>query len=285
MDRSGTRFGDYLLFETLGRGGFGVVFRALHVTRGEFVALKKMRGGDHATAEERRAFRAGAETAAKLQHPGIARVLDVGQVDQCPFFTMDLYPGDLAAALDAGQPSQAQAARWMQGIAQAVHHAHSCEVLHRDLKPANILLDEAATPLVADFGSAKRLSKDGQCLESGDPLIGFYMAPEQASGEARALTRSADVYSLGVILHELLTGQVPYEQLPFAEWISELVSPSPVRSPRELEPNLNQGLSLICLKCLEKEPSRRYESAAHLADDLDLVLNGWRPRHARCSLF
>jgi serine/threonine-protein kinase len=281
MHPSGTPFGDYLLFEKLGRGGFGIVFRALHVPSGEFVALKQMRGWDHATDEERRAFRAGAETAAKLQHPGIGRVLDVGEVEQCPFFTMDLRAGDLAAVLDLGQPSQAQAARWMQQIAQAVHHAHSCEVLHHDLKPANILLDEAATPLVADFGSARRLSKEGQCLESGDPLIGFYMAPEQASGEARAITRRADVYSLGVILYELLTGQVPYEQLPFADWISELVSSSPVRSPRELEPNLNRDLELICLKCLEKEPNRRYESAAHLAEDLDLLLNGWHPRHAR----
>lgn len=276
-----TRFGDYLLIKPLGRGGFGIVFRAQHVKTGAFVALKQMRGGAQATPEEQQAFLASARRTAAFDHPGIVRVHEVGEVDGCPFFTMDLHAGDLAAALELGQPSQARAARWMHDIAQAIHYAHSCEVLHHDLKPANILLDEAGKPLVSDFGSAKRLSQQGECLDSGDGVVGFYMAPEQVTADARALTRRADIYSLGMILYELLTGQVPYEQLAFADWIAELVSLQSVRPPLELEPELNRDLQRICLKCLEKEPSRRYESAKLLAEDLDHVLHGWHPPHAR----
>ena len=281
MDSTGTPFGDYLLFEELGRGGFGIVFRAQRRSSSEFVALKQMRAWEHSTLEERRAFIAGAEIAVRLEHPGIARVLDIGQVGNCPYFTMDLHATDMHRVLDQGQPSQARAARWMKQVANAIHHAHTREVLHQDLKPANILLDDSGAPWVSDFGSAKRLSKDGQCLESGSRLIGLYMAPEQASGEPQDLTRRADIYSLGVILYELLSGQVPYERLAFADWIGELVSSSPVPSPRELEPRLNRELELICLKCLEKDPNHRYQSAAQLAEDLDFVLHGWRTRHAR----
>jgi eukaryotic-like serine/threonine-protein kinase len=282
IDQLGTLFGGYVLYEKLGRGGFGIVFRAQRVGSDETVALKRMRGADHATAEERKDFLSGAETAAALDHPGIVRVRALGESDNCPFFTMDFVAGgNLAAALESGQPSQAEAARWLRDIALAVHHAHSSEVLHRDLKPANILLDERGRPLVADFGSARRLSEQGHCLESGEGVLSYYMAPEQASGDTRALTRRADIYSLGVILYELLCGQVPYEELPFAAWVSELVSLEPVRSPRELEPEVSRDLERICLKCLEKDPLRRYESAALLTADLELVLQGRRPRHAR----
>lgn len=281
MDSPGTPFGDYLLFEELGRGGFGIVFRAQRRSSSEFVALKQMRAWEHSTPEERRAFLAGAEIAARLDHPGIVRALHFGQVGNCPFYTMGLHQTDLHRVLDQGQPTQARAARWMQQVATAVHYAHTREVLHRDLKPANILLDEFGTPRVTDFGSATRLNEDGKCLESGSRLIGKYMAPEQASGAPRDLTRRADIYSLGVILYEMLTGQVPYEQLAFADWISELVGPDPVPSPRELEPQVNRELELICLKCLEKDPNRRYESAAQLSEDLDFILHGWRTRHAR----
>ena len=278
IEQTETLFGNYVLYEELGRGGFGIVFRAKRVGSDEDLALKQIRGGAHATSEERLEFLTGAHTAARLEHPGIVRVHDVGEVDGCPFFTMDLVAGgNLAAALDVERPCHAQSAKWVQSIALAVHHAHSCELLHRDLKPANILLDERREPMVADFGSARRLGEQGQCVESGEGVLSYYMAPEQATGDARSLTRRADIYSLGVILYELLTGRVPYEELPFVDWVSELVSHDPVRSPRELEPTLSRDLELVCLKCLEKEPTRRYDSAAQLAEDLQLVRDGLRP--------
>jgi len=279
--RQGTLFGSYVLHEELGRGGFGIVFRAHRVGTGELVALKQMRGGAQATAEERREFLAGAETALALDHPGIVRTLEIGESDGCPFFTMPLVAGgNLAAKLDYAQPLHAQAAKWVASIARAVHHAHSREVLHRDLKPANILLDEHGEPLVADFGSARRLSKQGECAESGNGVLSFYMAPEQATGDTAGLTRRADIYSLGVVLHELLTGRVPYEGLTFADWVTELVSEEPVRPPREIEPSINRDLERVCLKCLEKDTNRRYESALFLAEDLERVLLGRRPQHA-----
>jgi len=278
----GTLFGSFVLHEELGRGAFGIVFRARRVGSGELVALKQMRGGTQATAQERREFLAGAETALTLDHRGIVRTLELGEIAGCPFFTMPLVcGGNLAAQLDSAQPSHAQAATWVASIARAVHYAHSREVLHRDLKPANILLDEHGEPLVADFGSARRLSKQGECLESGNGVLSFYMAPEQASGVTTGLTRRADIYSLGVLLHELLTGRVPYEGLPFAEWVTELVSDAPVHPPREIEPSINRDLERVCLKCLEKDQSRRYESGLFLAEDLESVLVGRRPPHAR----
>jgi hypothetical protein len=281
-DERGTLFGGYVLHEKLGRGGFGIVFRARQIGHDEAVALKQMRGGAHATPEERREFLTGAEAAARLEHAGIVKIREVGEIDDCPFFTMDLVAGvNLAATIELGQPSQAQAARWLRSIALAVDHAHSRAVLHRDLKPANILLDQRDEPVVVDFGSARRLSNQGQCVESGEGVLSYYMAPEQATGDARGLTRRADIYSLGVILYELLTGRVPYEGLPFADWVAELVSRDPVRPPRELEPNLNRDLELVCLKCVEKDPDRRYVSAALLAEDLDCVLRDRPLLHAR----
>ena len=277
----GELFGSFVRFEKLGQGGFGIVYRARRIGDDETVALKQMRGGAQASPEERREFLAGAETALTLEHPGIVRVREVGEHEGCPFFTMDLVSGiDLATALELARPSQAQAARWLCGIAWAVDHAHARGVLHSDPKPANILLDEQGNAFVTDFGSARRLGQHGQCLESGDAGLSYYMSPEQA-GDARTLTQRSDIYSLGVMLHELLTGEVPQEHPVFATWLTWLVSEEPVPALPKQQPRLNRDLERICLKCLEKEPSRRYASAALLAEDLDLVLNGWRPRHAQ----
>ena len=280
----GLLFGSYLLDKKLGQGGFGIVYRAGRVGDDETVALKQMRGGTQASPEERRAFIAGAETALRLSHPGIVRVREVGEQDGCPFFTMDLVNGmDLATALDLARPSQAQAARWLCDIALAVEHAHTRGVLHGDLKPANILLDEQGNAFVTDFGSARRLGPQGQCIEYGATGLSYYMSPEQASDDARMLTQRSDIYNLGVIFHELLTGQVPQEHPVFASWLASLVSDEPAPALPKQQPRLNPYLERICLKCLEKEPSRRYASAALLADDLERVLNGWRPRHARAE--
>ncbi|HYP99590.1 MAG TPA: protein kinase [Polyangiaceae bacterium] len=286
VEQHGTLFGGYLLFEKLGHGGSGVVYRARRVGSDTIVALKQMRGGAQATAEERRDFLAGAKTLAGLAHSehavGIAPVLDFGEHEGCPFYTMPLFEGgDLAAALADGRPSQAQAARWIAAAAKAVDYAHSKRVLHCDLKPANILLDANGSAWVADFGSARKLSEHGACDESGSGLLSYYMAPEQGIIGMRGLTRQADIYSLGVVLYELLSGRVPYEELGFAHWFVALATAEPIRAPSEFEPGVNPHLELICLKCLEKEPSARYSSAALLAEDLELVLAGWSPLHAR----
>ena len=274
----GRLFGPYLLYEKLGQGGFGIVYRARRVGDDETVALKQMRGGAQASPEERRAFLAGAETAQRLEHPGIVRVREVGEHDGCPFFTMALVNGmDLATALELGQPSQAQAARWLHAIAGAVEHAHARGVLHGDLKPANVVLDEQGRAFVTDFGSARRLSPQGQCIEYGPCGLSFYMSPEQASDDARMLTQRSDIYTLGVIFYEMLTGQVPQEHPVFATWLTSLVSDEPVPALAKRQPGLSRDLEFICLKCLEKEPSRRYASAALLADDLDRVLSGGHP--------
>jgi len=280
----GRLFGSYLLYEKLGQGGFSVVYRARRIGDDETVALKQMRGGSQASPEERREFIAGAETALMLEHPGIVRVREVGEGEGCPFFTTDLVTGlDLATALELVRPSQAQAARWLRDIALAVDHAHARGVLHSDLKPANILLDEQGNAFVTDFGSARRLSQQGQCIESGANGLSYYMSPEQASGDARTLTQRSDIYSLGVILYEMLTGQVPQEHPVFATWLASLVSEEPVPALPKQQPGLNRHLERICLKCLEKEPNRRYASAALVADDLERVLNGWGPLHARAD--
>ena len=186
----GRLFGAYVLHEKLGQGGFGIVYRARRVGDDETVALKQMRGGAQASADERREFVAGAETALTLTHPSIVPVREVGEHDGCPFFPMHLVSGmDLATALEVGRPSQAQAARWLRAIAAAVEHAHARGVLHGDLKPANILLDERGEAFVTDFGSARRLGPQGQCIESGATGLSYYMSPEQASGDARRLTQ------------------------------------------------------------------------------------------------
>jgi eukaryotic-like serine/threonine-protein kinase len=281
-EEPGTLFGGYVLYEKLGRGGYGVVYRARRVGSDDVVALKQMRGGSQATAEERREFLAGAKTMARLVHPGIVRVLDFGDGEDCPFFTMPLLEArDLAVALEAGRPSQAQACRWLALVARAVDYAHDQRVLHCDLKPANILLDANGDAFVTDFGSAQRLDAQGDCDDSGSGVLSHYMAPEQALHGTRGLNRRADIYALGVIFYELLTGRVPYEELGFAHWVSALATHEPVRPPRELEPSISRDLELICLKCLEKEPGQRYATAALLAEDLEAVLAGWRPLHAR----
>jgi len=282
VEQHGTLFGAYVLHEKLGRGGHGVVYRARRVGSEETLALKQMRGGSQASEEERREFLAGAETMARLEHPGIVRVLEFGEADGCPFFTMPLVEGaDLAVTLEEGRPSQAQAARWVAAVARAVHYAHDRRLLHCDLKPANILVAATGAALVTDFGAARRLSLHGTCDESGSGVVSYYMAPEQALGGTRGLTRRADVYSLGVILYELLTGCVPGEQPVFARWVAALAAPEPVPSPREVEPAVSRHLDLICATCLEKDPGLRYANAALLAEDLDSVLAGWGPIHAR----
>lgn len=271
----GTRFCDYVLEGELGRGGFGIVYLARHAGFVRTVALKQMRGAELATDSEIELFRRGADHATMLDHPNIVQVFHVGECGGVPFFTMRYVKGkNLAEALAEKRPSHEQAVRWLATIARAVEHAHDRGLIHLDLKPANILLDESAVPHVTDFGIARRLDADSSGVPDRAAGAPFYMAPEQLSGEPGTLTVRTDVYGLGVILYELVTGRVPYAGSTFDEWRTELVAPAPVPPPSSLGVRVAPELERVCLKALAKRPEDRYQSVAAFAKDLEHVLAG-----------
>jgi eukaryotic-like serine/threonine-protein kinase len=268
--------GDHEIIGELGHGGMGVVYRARHRATGCVVALKMIRAGQLPTPEARRRFRAEIEAAAALDHPHIVRIDEVGEHEGLPFFTMRLCAGSLDKELQRYH-DPAKAAALIATVARAVHHAHERGVLHRDLKPANILLDEAGRPHVSDFGAAKRIGEPGQTgqalrtevrTETG-MLIGTppYMAPERIHGDARSVTIAVDVYSLGVVLYQLITGELPFKGEGQAG-TGVMRDTEPAR-PRALVPKVPRDLETICLQCLAQDPARRYRSAEALADDLD----------------
>jgi hypothetical protein len=268
-------FGDFELLQEIARGGMGVVYRTRQISLGRIVALKMILTGRLASAADVQRFRNEAEAAALMDHPGIVPIYDVGEHRGQPWFSMKLIEGgSLAERMPrfAGDPRAA--ARFMTAAARAVQYAHARGVLHRDLKPANILIDENDQPLVTDFGLAKRVEGDAGLTQSG-AIVGTpsYMAPEQALGKRGGLTTAADVYSLGAILYEMLTGRPPFQADNPLETLLQLRERSPL-PPRSLNPKIDRDLEMICLKCLEKEPSRRYASAAALAEDLQRLLDG-----------
>jgi hypothetical protein len=273
------RFGDYELLEELGHGGMGVVYRARQLAPERLVALKVIRTGELATAEDVRRFRLEANEAARLDHPHIVPVYEVGEHAGRHFFTMRLLEGgSLAQHLARLQNDPKAAARLVAQVAQAVHHAHQRQLLHRDLKPGNVLLDAAGQPHVADFGLAKRLGGSGEASQSVGAGTPEYMAPEQARGEAR-LTTAADVYGLGGILYALLAGRPPFRGATAWETIQQVQAQEPV-PPSAHGPGCPRDLETICLKCLAKEPSRRYASAEAQAEELERWLAG-EPIRAR----
>jgi tetratricopeptide (TPR) repeat protein/tRNA A-37 threonylcarbamoyl transferase component Bud32 len=273
---SGTRlprcFAGYELFEEIGRGGMGVVYKARQLQPDRLVALKMIRAGELATKEDVRRFRLEANEAARLDHPHVVPVYEVGEHWGRHFFTMRLLEGSLAERLDHYQQDRKAAARLLVAVARAVHHAHQRQLLHRDLKPGNVLLDAEGQPYVADFGLAKRLGGAGDASQSAGGGTPAYMAPEQARGEAR-LTTAVDVYGLGGILYALLTGRPPFKGGSHWETIEQLLSREPV-PPSLHSRGCPRDLETICLKCLQKDPARRYASAEALADDLHRFLEG-----------
>lgn len=269
------RLDGYEMLGELGKGGMGAVYRARHLALGRLVAVKMILSGSLADDHAVRRFRAEAEAVARLDHPGIVPVFEVGEQDGTHFFSMALVGGgSLAGRVHAEGPlPQEKAAQLTRDIAQAVAYAHERGIVHRDLKPANILLDVEDRPRVTDFGLAKQTGGDAELTGTGQVMgTPAYMPPEQARGE-KDVGPLADVYSLGAILYHLLVGRPPFQAASVMETLRLVLENDPV-SPRQFAPSLSRDLETICLKCLAKEPARRYESATHLADDLGRYLAG-----------
>jgi tRNA A-37 threonylcarbamoyl transferase component Bud32 len=270
---------DYELLDEIGRGALGVVYKARQIKLNRLVALKILLPGEFAGPDERVRFRAEADILASLRHPNIVQVFDVGEHQGRPYLTMELVEGSLKERLAGAPLSARQAAELLLLLARAVQAAHDAGIIHRDLKPANVLLapgEEAfpGTPKISDFNLAKRVGPDGNHTRTG-LLLGTpaYMAPEQAAGTPRSVGPAADIHALGVILYEILTGRPPYRGESTLDTLQQVQHRDPV-PPRQLQPRVSRDLEVICLKCLEKAPARRYTSAADLADDLGRFLNG-----------
>jgi WD40 repeat protein/tRNA A-37 threonylcarbamoyl transferase component Bud32 len=259
----------YEIHGELGRGAMGVVYKARQVKLGRLVALKMILPGAHASAEQVARFRTEAEAVARLQHPNVVQVFEVGEYDGRPFFSLEFVDGgSLADRLDGTPWGSRPAARLAETLAEAVHAAHQRSIIHRDLKPANVLLTADGQPKVSDFGLAKRLDDRSGWTQSGAVLgTPSYMAPEQAAGRTGAVGPAADVYALGAILYELLTGRPPFLGTTVMDTLDQVRRREPV-PPRALNPQAPRGLETVCLKCLRKEPEKRYASARELADDL-----------------
>jgi tetratricopeptide (TPR) repeat protein len=264
---------NYRIERELGRGGMGVVYAAVHEPLNRRVALKMIRDGRLADAISAARFAREAEIVAQMRHPGIVQIYEVGQHDGRPYLTLEFVAGGSLDRRLAGRPLPPAEAAWLvEQIARAMAHAHEQGVVHRDLKPANVLLDADGTPKVTDFGLARYGTS---VLTTGHVAIGTpaYMAPEQAQGRTQEIGPAADVYALGVILYECLTGRVPFTGLTPLEIMERVVSAEPL-AVRQLEPNCPRDLAIICHKCLEKLSHRRYNSAAALADDLERYRRG-----------
>ncbi len=271
----------YEIQAILGRGGMGVVYKARHLRLNRVVALKMMRAGAYAGVCERARFEREAEVVAGLRHPNIVQVYDVGDHEGCPFFTMELLEGGSLAHAVSGTPQPArEAVALLLTLAGAVAVAHQAGIVHRDLKPGNILLTAEGAPKVADFGLARHFDGEAALTLSGTPMgTPSYMAPEQVIGKAGTIGPAADIYALGTLLYEMLTGRPPFRGETAAETERQVVHDEPL-SPRRLNTKLPRDLETICLKCLCKEPQRRYSTPAALADDLRRFANG-RPIQAR----
>jgi urea transport system substrate-binding protein len=281
----------YQIVQLLGRGGMGVVYKARQEGLDRIVALKMILGAEHADPKTLARFETEAKMVARLKHPNIVQVYEIGTHQGRPFIVLEyLAGGNLATLLEDYSLSPTEAARLVEALARAVHHAHQQGVVHRDLKPGNILFTQVTPgpdgrpllgePKVVDFGLARQLDRDKRLTATGAVLgTPCYMAPEQASGKIELLGPSVDIYSLGVILFECVTGRLPFDGTTEWEVIQAVISKEP-DSPSRIKPECPAGLEAICLRCLRKKPSERYATALDLAEDLRRFLAGQTPRTA-----
>lgn len=270
----------YEILDVLGKGGMGVVYRARQVRANRIVALKMILAGGQADESDRSRFQSEAEAIARVQHPGIVQIHEVGEQEGQPFFALEFCPGgSLAARLKDHPLPPTEAADLVRRAAEAIAAAHQHGIVHRDLKPANVLLAADGTPKVADFGLAKHLDAASGQTQTG-AIVGTpsYLAPEQAAGR-KDVGPAADIYGLGALLYECLTGHPPFRGATILETLEQVLGRDPI-PPRQVQPRVPRDLDIITLKCLQKHPRQRYATAQELADDLQRFLDG-RPIRAR----
>jgi WD40 repeat protein/tRNA A-37 threonylcarbamoyl transferase component Bud32 len=280
-ERLPRQFGDYELLEEIGMGGMGIIYKAKHSLDGKILALKMIKAGELARREDVRRFKVEAEAAAKLRHPNIVTIHDTGERDGLPYFSMTYVGGPNLSQLVRMQPLPARrAATLLRKIAMAVQHAHDEGLLHRDLKPGNILIEAGDEPQVTDFGLARSIHSDSSLTRSGAVLGSpSYMSPEQAEGRIKDIDVRTDVHALGAVLYEMLTGRPPF-QGESAVHTMRLVCQTDPAPPRLLNPDVPREMESVCLRCLEKQPARRYRSARDVAQEMEAFLEG-RPVRAR----
>ena len=268
-------FGEYELLQEIARGGMGVVWKARQTKLNRIVALKMILAGQLASEQDVHRFQLEAEAAANLDHIGIVPIFEIGEYRAQQFFSMGFIDGDsLAERVNDGPMKPREAASIVKQVAQAIAYAHERNVIHRDLKPANVLIDSDGQPKVTDFGLAKKTETDSGLTASGQILgTPAFMPPEQASGEIDNIGPLADVYSIGAILYNLVTGRPPFQSASAMDTLRQVLENEPV-PPRQLNSALDEDLQTICLKCLEKRPDKRYASAQDLIDELNRYLNG-----------
>jgi tRNA A-37 threonylcarbamoyl transferase component Bud32 len=271
----------YEILEELGRGAQGVVYKARQTKLGRTVALKMNLSGAHAGADGLARFRTEPKAIARLQHPNIVQIFEVGEQGGLPFFSLEFCAGGSLEKKLGGTPLPPRdAAQFAEKLARAMQVAHEKGVIHRDLKPANVMLAEDGTPKITDFGLAKKLDEAGQTAPGAVMGTPSYMAPEQASGKSKALGPACDIYALGAILYECLTGRPPFRGPTMAQTLAQVQTQEPI-PPSQFQAAVSADLERVCLRCLEKAPAERYASAAQLAYDLDCCARGLSPLHAR----